>query len=98
MRMMLKQRTGWFAAGHEMAQALLLLSDTAFKLYVYTCLNAARATGRLFISAADLGTNLNRDPDTLRQLAEELVAKCICRFDTADQGCWEIEVVDEFWP
>ena len=39
-RLILKQPTGWFAAGREFAQALTLLSDGAFKLYVYICLNS----------------------------------------------------------
>ena len=30
-RLHLKQSTGWFAAGREFAQALTLLSDSAFK-------------------------------------------------------------------
>ena len=37
-RLQLKQPTGWFAAGREFAQALTLLSDGAFKLYVHLCL------------------------------------------------------------
>jgi len=32
-RLTLKQSTGWFAAGREVAQALAMLSDGAFKLY-----------------------------------------------------------------
>ena len=46
-RLILKQPTGWFAAGREFAQALTLLSDGAFKLYVYACLRADRHTGCL---------------------------------------------------
>ena len=41
-RLILKQPTGWFAAGHEFAQAMMLVSDTAFKLYVHVCLSANR--------------------------------------------------------
>ena len=44
-RLILKQPTGWFAAGREFAQALTLLSDGAFKLYVHACLTANRHTG-----------------------------------------------------
>jgi hypothetical protein len=33
-RLVLKQRTGWFAAGREFQEAMRLLSDSAFKLYV----------------------------------------------------------------
>ena len=44
-RLILKQPTGWFAAGREFTQAITLLSDGAFKLYVYACLHAGRHTG-----------------------------------------------------
>ena len=50
-RLVLKRPSGWFAAGHEVAQALELLSDAAFKLFVYLCLNADRHTGRIAIGA-----------------------------------------------
>lgn len=44
-RLILKQPTGWFAAGREVAQALALLSDGAFKLYIHLCLEADRPYG-----------------------------------------------------
>ena len=45
--MKLKHAHGWFAAGPEMARAMALLSDGAFKLFVYLCLQADRETGRM---------------------------------------------------
>jgi hypothetical protein len=42
----LKHSTGFFAAGREMAEALALLSDGAFKLYAYVCLYADRHTAQ----------------------------------------------------
>ena len=41
-RLILKQPTGWFAAGRKVAQALAVLSDGAFKLYIHLCLQADR--------------------------------------------------------
>ena len=38
----LKRASGWFAAGHEVQHAALLLSDGAFKLFVWLCLHAER--------------------------------------------------------
>jgi len=38
--LILKQSTGWFAAGWQFAQALEELSDPAFKLYAWLCLRA----------------------------------------------------------
>jgi hypothetical protein len=53
-RLILKHPTGWFAAGREFAQALTLLSDGAFKLYVYACLRAGRHTGCLRATVEEL--------------------------------------------
>ena len=44
-RLILKQPTGWFAAGREVAHAMTLLSDGAFKLYLHLCLQADRPGG-----------------------------------------------------
>ena len=41
-RLRLKRSSGWFAAGQEVATALPMLSDAAFKLYVFLCLNVDR--------------------------------------------------------
>ena len=46
-RLRLKRSSGWFAAGQEMATALTLLSDAAFKLYVFLCLNVDRHSARM---------------------------------------------------
>ena len=48
-RLILKQPTGWLAAGREVAEALALLPDPVFRLYMYLCLNADRHTGRFRI-------------------------------------------------
>ena len=47
-RLTLKHSAGFFAAGRELEHALRLLSDGAFKIFVYTCLQADRRS-----SAAD---------------------------------------------
>ena len=46
-RFILKQPAGGFAAVREFAQAIPLVSDGAFRLYVYACLRAGRHTGCL---------------------------------------------------
>ena len=53
-RLVLKHPAGWFAAGHQMAQALSLLSDGAFRLFVYVCLNADRGSGQMPFRQAEL--------------------------------------------
>jgi hypothetical protein len=59
-RLILKQPTGWFAAGREFAQAIPLLSDGAFKLYVHACLRANRHTGRLDATVDELARAMTR--------------------------------------
>jgi len=41
-RLRLKRASGWFAAGAEVETALPLLSDAAFKLYMFLCLHVDR--------------------------------------------------------
>ena len=96
----LKNRTGWFAAGREVARALPLLSDGAFKLYVYICLHANRATGRLSASQADLAKALRKDGQSIGGYLQELEREnvCCCRNGPNPQSAREIEVTDGFWP
>jgi len=74
----LKQSHGWFAAGREVAQALALLSDGAFKVYVYVCLSANRHTARLQISVPILERALQRDHQMLAQQLAELKDRAVC--------------------
>jgi hypothetical protein len=60
-RLRLKRSTGWFAAGQEMATALPLLSDAAFKLYVFLCLNVNRHSARGVWEPMELANLLQRD-------------------------------------
>jgi hypothetical protein len=45
--MRMKSTTGWFAAGREVAEAMGLLADTAFKLFMWLCLHADRSRGTI---------------------------------------------------
>jgi hypothetical protein len=83
MRLVLKQSTGWFAAGWAFGEAMELLSDAAFKLFVWVCLNADRQTGRLERSVCNEQAAL-----------AELVERGVCVL--GDDG--EIEVADRYWP
>ena len=60
-RLRLKSPTGWFPAGQEMVAALAMLSDAAFKLYVFLCLNVDRHSARMAWEARDLANLLPRD-------------------------------------
>jgi hypothetical protein len=92
-RLILKQPTGWFAAGREVAQALVLLSDGAFKLYMHLCLEADRHSGRARIESAALTRILRKDAALIEAGLDELQHQGVCQRQ-ADQ----VEICDRFWP
>jgi hypothetical protein len=92
-RLILKQPTGWFAAGREVAQALAVLSDGAFKLYIHLCLQADRHTARANIELTGLARMLRKAPASIEADLRELGRSGVCE-------CWGdgIEIRDPFWP
>jgi hypothetical protein len=97
-RLQLKQPTGWFAAGREFAQALTLLSDGAFKLYVHLCLNANRHTGRLSATVDDLARAMTRAPTAISTNLVELEACAVCHVIGRGASHLVLEIRDRFWP
>jgi len=92
-RMQLKSATGWFAAGREIQEALLLLSDSSFRVFMWICLRAQRSTGSLHVNAAQLARVLGKSPHHILRDLQELVRLRVCEV-TADQ----IVIQDRFWP
>jgi hypothetical protein len=92
-RLELKRPTGWFAAGREMEEALGLLSDSAFRLFVWICLRAGRHTGALQVDAAQLARVLHKRPDELLHDMNELVDRRVCSLTGH-----RVLVQDRFWP
>ena len=90
----------WFAAGREVSRALALLSDGAFRLFIYFCLNADRKTGQLRITHSDLAKAVGRSRRSIIIYMEELQRQQVCRVQSAtnqhDSG--HIEICDSFWP
>ncbi|MBI4468865.1 MAG: hypothetical protein HY650_06025 [Acidobacteria bacterium] len=99
-RLKLKNRTGWFAAGIEIEQALKLLPDGAFKTFIYICLHARRDTGTLETSANALAKNLGKASGTVRSHLRELQAAGICRCQLTQNrhARGVIEIAEAFWP
>jgi len=97
-RLILKQPTGWFAAGGEFAQAMRLVSDGAFKLYVHLCLTANRHTGRLGATVEELARVMARAPAAVAKHLDELEACAICRVTRTGGPQLELEISDCFWP
>jgi hypothetical protein len=96
--LILKHPTGWFAAGREFAQALTLLSDGAFKLYVYACLRAGRHTGCLRATVEELAQAMTRAPTAVAMNLEELEARAVCRVTRNGGSQLVLEIRDSFWP
>jgi hypothetical protein len=96
----LKHPAGWFAAGREVARALRMLSDGAFKVYVHLCLTADRSTGRLAAGHADLVKSLGKSRRSVITYLEELRREGVCKVQCAvnQHAGGEIEICDPFWP
>lgn len=90
----LKHASGWFAAGREVAEALTLLSDAAFKLFLWLCLHADRSRGALRLDLQDVAPVLDKTETEITALVEDLFLKGICR--PAAGGF--VEITDRFWP
>ncbi len=65
-RLVLRQSTGWFAAGWTFAETMTLLSDAAFKLFAWLCLNADRYTGRIRITPAEIALALGKSQSEIQ--------------------------------
>jgi hypothetical protein len=93
-RLELKCPSGWFAAGREVRLAATLLSDSAFKLFVWVCLHAERNSGRLRVVVADLARSLHKTERQIDLSLQELVRAGICRFPAPGS----LEIQERFWP
>jgi hypothetical protein len=99
-RLALKHPSGFFAAGAEMRQALTVLSDGAFKVFVYVCLLADRRTAQLRFRMAELAQATGHSTRSLTSYLEEL-----CRTEVAlvyraanQHELGRVEICDQFWP
>ena len=93
-QLVLKQSTGWFAAGWQFAQALEELSDPAFKLYAWVCLRADRHTGQVQGAVPELASALKKPDHWVESAVRELVERCVCLSRAADV----LEIADRYWP
>jgi hypothetical protein len=91
--MRLKSPNGWFAAGREMEQALWLLSDSAFRLFVWICLRADRSSGSLRSDPTRLARALRRTREQVVRDLDELARYSVCRRE-GDR----VLIQDRFWP
>lgn len=92
--LVLKQATGWFAAGWQFGQALDELSDAAFKLYAWVCLNAERHTAQLQATVPEFSLALKKPDSWVEGALRELFARDVCR--SIEAGV--LEITDRYWP
>jgi len=99
-RLTLKQPTGFFAAGTEMKDALTVLSDGAFKIFVYVCLHADRRTAQLRFRMAELAQATGHSTRSLTSYLEEIrKAEVALVYRASNQHeLGRIEIVERFWP
>ena len=99
-RLTLKNPRGWFAAGAEVEKAMALLSDGAFRLFIYLCLNARRDSGVLENSLTQLAKSTGRGKNSTRKYLQEMANARICHFHFSHNPMGEgsIEINEAFWP
>jgi hypothetical protein len=90
----LKNPTGWFAAGKEVAQALTLLPDGAFKLFMWICLNADRGLGVMRVEPGEIAHVLGKTEAEIHANLRDLFQFEIAW--PATDGA--IQIADRYWP
>jgi hypothetical protein len=98
--LVLKNPKGWFAAGAEVEKALALLSDGAFKLFVYLCLNVRRDTATLETTQTELARRLKKGTTAIRHYLSEMQTQGLCRsyFNRSPASRGRVEILDPYWP
>ena len=90
----LKQASGWFAAGREVETALRLLSDAAFKLFLWLCLHAERSCGSISVSTVAIAHELGKSETQIATALDELLHQGVCHHLPGET----IRIADRFWP
>jgi hypothetical protein len=96
----LKQPSGFFAAGREVDEALALLSDGGFKVFIYVCLHADRRTAQLRFRMAELANAVGHSTRSLTTYLDELQRAGVGAVYRASNQheLGRIEIRDCFWP
>lgn len=90
----IKASAGWFAAGVEVQRAATLLSDAAFKLYVWLCLHAERDRGCLQAGTDAIAASLHKTADEIQACLVELERAGVCHRGASDL----VRICDSSWP
>jgi hypothetical protein len=96
----IKEPKGWIAAGDRFRKASRLLSDGAFKLFVYLALEADSRTGCVQTTYKALAADLKKSKRAIGTYSAELSEKEICKVRPGEnQYCkTTFEICDSYWP
>lgn len=99
-RLRLKQGTGWVAAGDGFAQALAVLSDGAFRLFAWLCLQAHRPSGIVETTHRELASTLGKSRRAMSAYIAELESKGVCLVQpgTNQYARTRFEITSDYWP
>ena len=99
-RLSLKQTTGWFPAGAAFRKALAMLSDGAFKLFAFLCIEADRRTGRFQTTHKELALAMGKSKRAIGSYIAELEARGICSVNPGKNqfAHTTFEISDSYWP
>jgi hypothetical protein len=91
---------GWFAAGKMLEPALGELSDGAFKLFLYLCLQTPRQTGSLRFQQASLAARLGKSRRSIGSYLQELTQKGYCSIQACrnQYGAGILILAEAYWP
>jgi hypothetical protein len=99
-RLSLKQPKGWFPAGDTFRKAMAILSDGAFRLFAYLCLEADRRTGRFQTTHKELALTLGKSKRAIGSYIAELEARKVCSVRPGKNQFAHstFEISDTYWP
>jgi hypothetical protein len=99
-RQSLKQTNGWFPAGDTFRKALAILSDGAFRLFAYLCLEADRRTGRFQATHKELALVMGKSKRAIGSYIAELEARGICSVNSGKNqfAHTTFQISDNYWP
>jgi hypothetical protein len=99
-RLKIRPDLAWFPAPYQWRTAINQLSDGAFKLFVYVCLNADRSTCRFDFRQTVLARELKKSRRSIALYLQELQANRICliRLSANQHAAGNIEIQAPYWP
>ena len=97
-KLRLKRNKGWFPAGESFLNAMGVLSDHTFKLFVFVCLNADRETATYTASSTRLTAVLGKFRAEVERYITELQNKNVCLINRIPYGPITFRIMDAYWP